>query len=347
MKSISGGHGKAIPLKGVWRDYHDIIVKADEKQRLSDEMTGFAAEDRDSMAFERLSLLAVWRDNVSSLTRVVTSNLRAQQIVDQVRIEKENLEAEFRSLEAQRDLLSEEVKNLKMQLALRAQSLDDTVGNLKNIESSLRIEKHKNNTLRKISERSNATIEVLNERLYKQEINFEILKKSISTKDSQIQTLSKERNRQKEDLQRTVKYLATTKRFLKGSQPSENAAPGNAGGLYPPSGFEIECFGRLPCPQSTPSAEYNSEAITQQSNSGTSKEIYLSDHSQRVSVLNEVVVFTSPTPALHDHCNLVCEESTVDMKDKIYRSIIKKLRNQLAVAESKLNASASSSRMRF
>lgn len=346
MKSISGGPGKAIPLKGVWRDYHDIIVKADEKQRISDEIIGFAAEDRNSMAFERLSLLAIWRDNLSSLTSVVTSNFRAQQIMDQVRIEKENLEAQLRSLVVQRDLLSEEVKNLNMQLALRTQSLDDTVANLKNIESALRIEKHENNTLSKLSQRSNATIEVLNERHYKQEINFEILKKSISTKDSQIQTLSKERNRQKEDLERATKHLAITKRFQKESQPSENVAPGDAGGLHPPSGFEIECFGRLPSPHSTPSAEYRA-AITQQSNSVTSKKIHLSDQSQRVSVLNGADVLTSPTPALHDHCNLVCEESTVDMKDKIYRSIIKKLRNQLAVAESKLNTSASSSRMRF
>ena len=187
---------------------------------------------------------------------------------------------------------------------------------------------------------------MLNERLYKQEINFEILKKSISTKDSQIQTLSNERNQQKENLERTVKNLAITKRFPRGSQPSENAAPGNAGGLHPPSGFEIECFGRFLCPESTPSAEY-SEAINQQSKSGTSKDLHSADHSKRVSVLNEVNVLTSPTPALHDHCNLVCEESTVDMKDKIYRSIIKKLRNQLAVAESQLNASPSSSRMRF
>ena len=143
-----------------------------------------------------------------------------------------------------------------------------------------------------------------------------------------------------------MKQLAVMKRFPGGSQPSKCVAQENAGSVHSPSSIESHNLERLPVAHSTPPAENDSEAFTklEVSNSITSRELYLSDRSHHLSIS---IGPRSTRPSSHDHCNLVCEESTVDMKDKIYRSVIKKLRYQLAVAESKISTSTSSSKMRF
>ena len=92
-----------VILNGVWKDYYDVIVAANEKEKLSDEIIGMLNEERDSLSYERKLLLEQWHHNLSSLTQIETNHLQVQQVLDYVRNEKASLATHCKAVEASRD----------------------------------------------------------------------------------------------------------------------------------------------------------------------------------------------------------------------------------------------------
>lgn len=45
-----GRLGNGLKLNGVWKDYYDIIMAANENERYSNEVIRFLSEDKDSLA---------------------------------------------------------------------------------------------------------------------------------------------------------------------------------------------------------------------------------------------------------------------------------------------------------
>ena len=202
-----------IELNGVWKDYYDLLVAANEKEKLSDEVIGFLSEDRDAYACERASLLAEARANLASLTAVATDHLHGQQLLEHVRVEKAGLQRRCDALEAQRVWLEQQRADLRDRHAQQDHALDALRGVVADLERTLAVERQENASLLDITYRRDEAVEALERKVARKDEELGVLKKSLATKDRQFQTLLKERNRLRDELEILDKEARRGRRF--------------------------------------------------------------------------------------------------------------------------------------
>ena len=344
LQATDGRLANGILLNGVWRDYYDIIVSANELERYSEDRIGFLTEDRDSLAMERTILLEQWRINISSLTGIETNQLEATQIIDQIRIEKSNLEGRCSSLEAQRDWLDKQRRELSKELAAMSDSMDFITAKLKREENELRIEKIENKCLQELTYRRDEMIEFLQTRISKSDEEIEVLAKSISAKDRQFQAILKERNRLKDELEVSRKETARGRRFPNSSQSFKASQTPLAG--RPPMLLRSDFLVEERPSKLLASPDHGTDDDTQTLKSDV-RSSPLSGSSTSVDKENVCDGFREclERNPLFSDCDL--QHSTIadgnisvvlpdnepsfDVRDRIYRSVIKKLQNELKV----------------
>ena len=346
MPTADGRLSNGILLNGVWRDYYDIIVSANELERHSSEMMGFLGEDRDSMAAERSILLQKWRQNMSSLTNVETNHLEAQEILEQIRIEKYGLEMRCSSLETQRDWLDRQRHELRGVLTSMSQATDALEMKLKEEENQLRIEKSENNCLLEITYKRESTIESLEKKLSKYEEENDVLQRSLSTKDRQFQTLLKERNRLKDELETAMKDLARGKRSYRQSQAANYSKPLTAA-FTPPSPQSISLnqlmSNRSPISPEACTDDEHTFTPVDESHAPDDRNMFNSPISLSKScaslnngnqdVASSGFLIRNLHISDYNETQMVPEnEPNFEIRDKIYRSVIKKLQNELNAA---------------
>jgi hypothetical protein len=335
MSHGGGRLANGILLNGVWRDYYEIIFAANERERQSDEIIKFAAEDRDSLAVERSVLLKDLYENISSLTTASTKHLRSKQIIDQVRIEKETLEGKCKSLEAQRDWLDVQRNNLLAEASSMSNVIVALETKLKMAVKEFHDEKTENKSLLELIYKRDESIEALQDSRRKQEEENEILRKSLSTKDHQYQTLLRERDRLKGELHRVSNEILIANRFKRNTQLS----------FTPP----LQRNGRPYCPVTPPkhnSGHRSLEFDTDDEISSPMSEADVSKGSPDTLHRDAPPTAVSFSTAEHDLLSDVTTSSQIkeghfDIKDKIYRSIIKKLQKQLDLTQQQLTKKAS------
>ena len=330
MSQSDGRLPNGLLLNGVWRDYYEIIFAANERERQSDEIIKFAAEDRDSLVFERFVLLKDLYENISSLTTVSTKHLQSQQIIDQVRIEKETLEGKCKSLEAQRDWLDAQRNNLLAEKSSMSNAIVALQTELKLAVKEFHDEKTENKSLLELVYRTDESVETLQVSRRRQEEENEILRKSLSTKDHQYQTLLKERDRLKGELQRASNEILKANRFKRNTQllsattSQKNGRP--CCPVTPPKHYS----GHQSCGFDTD--DEISSPISEADVSKGSPDVIHRDASHAVMNLS-----TAERDLLIDStASSQTKEGDFDIKDKIYRSIIKKLQKQLDLASQQL-----------
>lgn len=329
-----------ILLNGVWKDYYDVIVTASEKERLSDEIIGFSAEDRDSLAVERSQLLSDWRASICSLTSIETSHLHAKQIIDKVRVEKDNLEMKCKSFEAQRDWLDRQRSDLRNQLLLMAAEVDLLGLKLRQQDAELLCEKSEIHTLSEIIQKRDQTIKNMTCKSEKQSDDLNTLSKSLSTKDRQFQILLKERNRQKEELERAAVEIEKLKRFQRNQQTANQDHHNTA--FSTPLKSERDRGGLIQKTNSnSPGEKTDAETPSPFSAINTTTDETYSPYRGEDGALSSVqrklldgdgntLKGLPPLPFV--------SEDNIEMRDKIYRSIIKKLQKQLTIAQNQISS---------
>lgn len=345
LQSSDGRLANGILLNGVWRDYYDIIVSANELEQNSNDRIGFLTEDRDSLAIERDILLKEWRVNISSLTSVATNQLEATQIIDQIRVEKSNLERRCSSLDAQRDWLEKQRHELSKQLIAMSASIDSVSMKLNQVENELHAEKDESRCLLDLNYRRDEMIESLQKQLVKSDERAEVLGRSVVTKDRQLQALLKERNRLKDDVKEVQRELARGRKLpnhlqfcttphspstsvlssvhhtvtTKKHQSFKSATTPNYStddeARTPESGEKSAAC--LDSPASVPG-----ESTCDGSRESIVRNLSFTDHESQHALCapNDVALTRAAS------------EPNFDIRDKIYRSIIKKLQNELKVA---------------
>lgn len=326
MSQGDGRLANGLLLNGVWRDYYEIIFAANERERQSDERIKFAVEDRDSLAIERSVLLKDLYENISSLTTVSTNHLQSQQIIDQVRSEKETLEGKCKSLEAQRDWLDVQRINLLAETISMSNAIDALNTKLKTTVMEFHDEKTENKSLLELIYKKDETIEALQDSRRRQEEENEILRKSLFTKDHQYQTLLKERDRLKGDMQRASNEILKANRFKRNTQL--------------PSTTSLQKSGRLGCPITPPKNNARHRFLESDTDDEISSPMSEADGSKgspdiiRRDAPHAVVsLSTAEHNLLSDvTASSQTKETDFDIKDKIYRSLIKKLQKQLDLA---------------
>ena len=353
--SSDGRLTNGLLLNGVWKDYYDIIVTASESERLAEERIAFLMEDRDSMAIERFNLLQQWFINISSLTTVETNHLEAKQIIDQIRSEKEGLESRCSALEAQRDWLERQRRELRGQLTTMSATADLQRIELAEGENQLVLEKNENKCLLELTYKRDETIDALLNRITRSDEEVEILSKSLSTKDRQFQTLLKERNRLKEELETSTKELARQKKFRLSLQMSNSGT--STSPLSAPRGQTPHLYQRAPGPGRRPITGSPSSP-EQYTDDELHTSLFESDDAQspspsfgtppsfnKGSATKNCIASVSRNLSMTDYqssphdvaVQLPDAEPNIGVRDKIYRSIIKKLQNELTAARNQLN----------
>ena len=366
-----------VTLNGVWKDYYDVIVAANEKEKLSDEIIGMLNEDRDSLSYERKILLEQWHQNLSSLTQVETNHLQVQQVLEYIKNEKASLATHCHALEAQRDWLEQQRLDLRYQEECRNKTIATLETKIGEYERIVAVEKHENTSLLEITYRRDETIESLERKLLRRDDDISVLKKSITTKDRQFQILLKERNRLRDELDILDKEMRRGRRYphAKDDTPPPLPAPVDIGPTFPH-------FQRQHC--MTPAvAKLTSILSSADRTDGEEEDSFGDDRDDKTRNHRTVSShMTSPgTPSSHSNTNLTtplpttsnnskgCSSSggttgcsplespspsssssavgdlsllllgsegitgTIDMKDKIYRSAIKKLQGELRLAK--------------
>ena len=372
-------HG--VILNGVWKDYYDVIVAANEKEKLSDEIIGMLNEDRDSLSHERKLLLAQWHHNLSSLTQVETNHLQVQQVLEYVRNEKASLATHCHGLEAQRDWLEQQRLDLRHQEEFHNKIIATLETKIGEYERIVVCEKHENTSLLEITYRRDEMIESLQRKLLRREDDISVLKKSITTKDRQFQILLKERNRLRDELDILDKELKRGRRYphTKEENPPPLPSPIEIGPTFPhfqhrmtpavaklasilssadrTDGEENDSYDERgdrdrdhrslhQTSPGTPSSHSNPNLTTplhttSMNRSGCSSS-GMTDCST-VSFLQSGTTHES-SPSSSSSSSVVADLSllllgpegitgTIDMKDKIYRSAIKKLQGELCLAK--------------
>ena len=329
-------------MNGVWKDYYDVIVTASEKERISDEIIGFSAEDRDSLAIERSQLLVDWRASICSLTSIETSHLHAKQIIDKVRVEKDNLEMKCESFEAQRDWLDRQRLDLRNQLSLMAAEIELLGSKLRQQDTELLREKSENHSLSEIIQKRDQTIRNISNKCEKQSDDLDILGKSLSTKDRQFQILLKERNRQKEELERAAAEIEKLKQFQRNQQIANRDNRHMAFSTPMKSDSDRRELFRQTYSNS-PGEKTDDEVLSPFSATNTTVDGMYSPDSGSDSTIDGAL--SAVQRRLIDGDNNspngfpplpVVSEDNIEMRDKIYRSIIKKLQKQLTIAQNQV-----------
>lgn len=376
-----------IQLNGVWKDYYDVIVSANEKEKLSEEIIAFLCEERDSFSYERALLIEHTNQNLSSLTQVETKHLRGLQIIDHVRTEKEGLEKRCHALEAQRDWLEQQRLQLRHQEDHQNQVIATLETKMSELERVIAVEKRENESLLEITYRRDEMIESLEKKILRQDEATAVLRKSLSTKDRQFQVLLKERNRLRAELDVLEKEVRRWRRFPNRADEEESGlqappVPIEIGPTFPhfqrrlavpnpttpgtecdetdddevfdsftagsPGGLSMSSSSlthrptspgtpQVPAPVATPKAKRAVDCSSSGSGVTTGCTTTPSlqpggHHDSPASILaNDMSTFL----LIHDHTagNV---SSTVDTKDKIYRSAIKKLQRELQTARSEI-----------
>lgn len=327
-----------ILLNGVWKDYYDIIVAANEKEKYMDEVFQFLSEDRDSLARERCTLLTNFRCSVSSLTNVETNHLKAQQIIDHVRIEKEELIIRCQSLEAQRDWLDQQrLEHFKNQ-----SSMGDVINllelKLKEGESRHCVDKDEINCLLDLTYNRDEKIEALEKKGIRQDQELAVLGKSLITKDKQFQTLLKERDRLKDELDRSQKELFKNKRFHHNTKitfTEKYSSPNNLKNLLRQDTF-------LKSPLSPEESDDDDGMHT------TNEFDFLMSPSPIKSTENKLSSYKVQSNILEESLDLTSllisesRPSNLEVKDKVYRSVIRKLQKELTAVRSSTQKSYTS-----
>lgn len=329
---MSAGDGRlanGLLLNGVWRDYYEIISAANERERQSDEIIRLSAEDRDSLLVERSVLFKDLRDNISSLTTVSTKSLRSQQIIDQVRTEKEILQGKCKSLETQRDWLDIQRNNLLVEVSSMSNAIVALETKLITAVKEYQDEKIENKSLLELMYKTDETVEALQDSRRKQEEENVVLRKSLSTKDHQYQTLLKERDRLKGELQRASNEISKANRFRRNAITSSTTPLQKSGRLNIPVTPPKYSPG-LRSPDLDTDDEMSSPISDENVSKGSPGNVHPNTPHAVMKNLsateNDFLNDLSAVPQV--------KESDVDIKDKIYRSIIKKLQKQLNLLQS-------------
>jgi hypothetical protein len=319
-----------ILLNGVWKDYYDIIVAANEKEKRMDEVFHFLSEDRDSLARERCTLLTNFRCSISSLTSVETNHLKAQQIIDHIRIEKEELIIRCQSLEAQRDWLDKQ----RLEHFRNQNSMEEVINllelKIKEGESRHCIDKDEINCLLDLTYNRDEKIDALERKGTRQDQELAVLGKSLTTKDKQFQTLLKERDRLKDELERFRKELLKNKRFhydTKVTFDEKYSSPNNLKNLLRQERFVKSPLSPEDSDDTDEMHTTNESDFLMSPSSINSTEKKLSSNKVQSSIMEEGLDLTSLLIS-------ECGPSNLEVKDKVYRSVIRKLQKELSSVRS-------------
>ena len=322
-----------IVLNGVWKDYYDVIIAANENERRTSEIMGFLAEDRDSMAIERQTLIISWNRDVSSLTQVSTKQMKSQQLIKHIRHEKQELETKCRDIESQLRHLEGKHYILNNQYDIASNNIHETSIKVNELERMLSTEKKENETLSELLYGRDESIDCLHNLNRNKDEDINVLKRSIDIKNRQLQVIQKECNRLRDKVETLNKAVERGNRFplsqrnqllttISGKQKSSPTIGGNNDDDTT-SRDNTDINSNNVSPMVSPDSINSGETDTSSFSLSFRNEQNCSTIETNKNQLKLVSHHEFKMPYENtDHNEL-------DIKDKIYRSAIRKLQKEL------------------
>jgi hypothetical protein len=335
-----------VTLGGVWKDYHDIFVALREKEQRLEEEVGLLTEDRDSLIYERISLFEKWKLDMASLTEAETSHFEAQQLIDHVRGEQKVLQSKVLSLEAQRMWLEKEREDLRSQCSCASNNVNELCDQLARLQSQLDTEKEETSALQDLLYKRDETIESLKVAAQKRDEEIDVLRKSVVTKDRQFQTLIKERDRIRHDLDIANKQLARPKPLHRSSSaPRDSRRPyaSKYSSDEESSSSEVEDVGDVDYVGTKESTYLTPEKISTPS---TSAAFAISSEGRADYYASATSTSTPVDIATLLVGDIDASRQRFEIKERQYQAIIRKLQQNLIAAKSATAANSRNSSMK-
>jgi hypothetical protein len=211
---------------------------AERKAAAGEEFCRLLSEERDGLLEERDSLLQTLRESAATLTKVDTQGMETNEILKKVRAEKEEVEHRKGALEMDLAYLHARIQQMDEELGEYATSLEAKGQSERNLQAKLDAELNNNAALSDQLMRREEQIQDLKRRLSGRDENIESLNHALDTKTRQLHVIIKERDRL-----RSEKELSAKKVLIHTKRPANihalNSSLNNSGMASPVSQIDV------------------------------------------------------------------------------------------------------------
>jgi hypothetical protein len=196
-----------IKLGSIFKDFHETSTRLEARNSELELLNESLVAENAHIRQQHDDLLDKLHDRASKLTREHSSHLAALDILNQARIDKDELSAKYESLvkvKADQDVVlkekEEKISNLNEQLIFWETKYS-------NIDELYQEEKNENEQLTNIIFQRDERIENLLGVITEKEDEINILQKSAVTKDKQLLSLCKDRDRLKDRIEAARRHM--------------------------------------------------------------------------------------------------------------------------------------------
>lgn len=214
-----------LVIGGVFLNFHEKIQALTSKLDTTTELLEMANEELNCLYIENENTKVQWK-RMEALLRLRTNESRtASSCVDELQSRTEDLENRALYFKDKCTFLESERVELETSRSNAFMKCEDYEKQIVQLERIIAVEKLENTELRDLLYARDLEIDSLNKDLKHNEEDFEKLKKSLSTKDKQLLSVCKDRDRVKDALSLARKALLPKQREQIDSEGSGKSSP--------------------------------------------------------------------------------------------------------------------------